>query len=74
MKDYKSKSKKQSGVVSYLIDNESITVKFINNKKYKYTYSSTGKLNVEIMKNLAIQQQGLSTFISQNKPLFELKY
>ena len=50
----------------YEIENENIIVQFVNGGKYKYTYSSAGKENVEKMKLLAIEGKGLTTFIHQH--------
>jgi hypothetical protein len=47
-------------------------VQFVNGGKYKYTYASAGKENVEKMKVLAIEGKGLSTFIQQHvKDMYE---
>jgi len=53
-----------SGVVAYLIEPDSITVKFVDGWRYSYTYESAGVDNVEYMKKLAARGQGLSAFIS----------
>jgi hypothetical protein len=71
MKTYKSKSGKKSGVIGYEIGNDFIKVKFSNRTQYLYSYLSAGISAVEIMKKLAVYSEGLSTFISQNKPSFE---
>jgi hypothetical protein len=41
-------------------------VQFIGGETYLYTYESTGADAVELMKTLAVQGRGLSTFISQS--------
>ena len=53
-----------SGVVAYQAGADSITVEFVNGQKYLYNYQSAGPANVETMKKLAAQGQGLSAFIS----------
>ena len=55
-----------SGVSSYKIESDSITVKFKEGDTYLYTYQVTGKVHVEKMKALAKAGKGLSTYISQN--------
>lgn len=55
-----------SGVVSFEIAEDSISIEFRDGHTYQYTYSSAGQRNVERMKRLARNGQGLSTFISQN--------
>lgn len=63
MQRYANRSGK-SGVIAYRIGADSITVEFADGKQYLYTYESAGAANVETMKNLAAQGQGLSAFIS----------
>ena len=65
---YKSGSGKKSGVTAYQIGDDHIIVRFNDSENYKYTYSSAGSSTIEKMKSLALAQQGLSTFISQNQP------
>lgn len=55
-----------SGITAYEIGPDSIAVLFANGTVYVYTYGSTGREEVEQMKSLAEQGQGLSTFISQH--------
>lgn len=73
MTNYISKSGKQSGVIAYSIDQNSITVVF-KEHTYKYTVASAGIAHIENMKRCAIASQGLSTYIAQNKPKYEVKY
>jgi len=54
-----------SGVVAYQVESDSITVEFVDGWHYSYTYESAGADNVEHMKVLAAQGQGLSGFISK---------
>ena len=67
MENYRSTSGKQSGVTAYEIGTDFIKVQFIKGSIYEYTYSRDGKNNVEIMKAKARAQNGLATFISQNR-------
>lgn len=60
---YKNISK-NSGVSAYEIGIDYIIVQFIDNRKYRYTYQSAGKDNIEEMKKRAEVGKGLSTFIS----------
>jgi hypothetical protein len=73
MISYSSRSGKDSGVVGYNVGRNYITVQFNNGVSYKYTNESAGKHVIKIMKQLAAAQTGLSTFISQYAPDFELK-
>lgn len=62
---------KDSGVKSFKIENDNITVKFKSPNKlghttYKYSYKKAGIQNVEEMKKLAMQGDGLNAFINQN--------
>ncbi|HEY9177611.1 MAG TPA: hypothetical protein VIN07_07975 [Flavipsychrobacter sp.] len=67
---YKSKSGKQSGVTGFYSGPDYIVVRFQNGEIYKYSYSSCGAPHVETMKELAAMQQGLSTYIAQQKPQY----
>ncbi len=71
MKTYKSRSGKNSGVIAYEIGDDFIKVQFQSNHVYTYSYRSSEKSIIEKMKNLATNQKGLATFISQNQPGFE---
>lgn len=53
-----------SGVVSYLIEPEAITVKFRDGTAYYYTSVRPGHSELERMKQLAIQGYGLNSYIS----------
>lgn len=63
---------KDSNVDSYLIGDDYIDVKFRNSSCiYEYTYKLSGKYNVEIMKKLAREGNGLNSYILKNcKELF----
>lgn len=63
MRKYANLSGK-SGVLSYEIDPDKITIVFDNGKKYLYNYSRPGRLAVEQMKKLAISGRGLNTYIN----------
>ncbi|OAB75671.1 hypothetical protein [Cochleicola gelatinilyticus] len=55
-----------SGVDSYEIGNDYITVKFNKNyRTYTYSYAKAGENNVEEMKSLAINGAGLNAFINK---------
>lgn len=56
-----------SNIESYEIGTSYIAVKFFKTAKvYVYSYASAGKENVEIMKKLARQGNGLNSFIMRN--------
>lgn len=55
-----------SGVTAYEIGDSFINVEFHDGSAYSYTNSTTGISNIEIMKRLALQGSGLSTFISRH--------
>ena len=54
-----------SGVVAYEIGPDSITVMFSDGSIYLYTYQSAGSANIEHMKRLAIDGEGLNNFINR---------
>ena len=64
MKKYKSK-KRDSGVVAYDFEDESIIIQFKDKEKYLYDYNKPGKEHVEAMKRLAEAGDGLSTYINR---------
>jgi hypothetical protein len=66
MKEYTSKSGKQSGVTAYEIGTDYITVQF-KSKSYTYPESLNSENVINEMKNLAINSEGLSTYISRNR-------
>jgi len=47
-------------------EEDSITVFFKNGQQYTYSYDSAGEDNVETMKDLAKQGQGLNSYIHNN--------
>ncbi|WZL80721.1 hypothetical protein QBE53_13035 [Vallitaleaceae bacterium 9-2] len=55
---------KNSGVQSYEIGHDSVTVQFKGGGVYCYSYKSAGVNNVERMKVLAQQGDGLNAFIN----------
>ena len=73
MVPYHSSSKKTSGVTAFEIRKDAILVQF-QDHTYLYTYKSAGKDTVEKMKKYAFAQNGLSTFISQHQPAYEMKF
>ncbi len=63
-----------SGVKSYEIGDEYITIEFSDGAVYRYTYASAGEENVERMNGLAEAGQGLSTFLNTTvSKLYERK-
>lgn len=52
-----------SGVVAYLVSPTSITVRFDDGSEYLYTDASAGASNIETMKRLAAEGDGLNSFI-----------
>lgn len=55
-----------SSVVAYEIGHDFIRVRFSDGAIYLYTYASAGSQNIEHMKQLARQGQGLNSFIIRN--------
>lgn len=53
-----------SGVVAYEIGSDFIRVQFSDGSIYLYTYASAGSHNIEHMKQLARNGQGLNSFIN----------
>ena len=54
-----------SGVIAYEDGPDWICVQFSNGSTYLYTYQSAGPENVEKMKQLARQGQGLNSYINR---------
>ena len=66
MEIYKNLSR-DSGVTHYEIGEDYIDVKFIGKSTiYIYSNSRTGKRHIDKMKILAMNGQGLCTYITQN--------
>lgn len=55
-----------TGVSAYEIGVDSIRVQFNDGWTYLYDNRSAGAANIETMKRLAVDGQGLSTFISRH--------
>ncbi len=72
MTPYKNRGGR-SGIVAYEQAASSITVEFKNGKKYQYNSASAGSANVDHMKALAQQGQGLGTFIDKVRPPYASK-
>ena len=72
MQQYITTGPKPSGVIGYEIEDTFIKVKFKKGTIYQYSYKSAGIEAVEEMKNLAMASRGLNTYISKNKPKFEI--
>ena len=66
MTPYKSKSGKASGASAYEIGDDYIKVVF-KGKTYNYTERQNSKKTIDLLKELAQQQLGLSTYISRNR-------
>jgi hypothetical protein len=73
MQPYKSKSGKDSGVAGYQAGKDYIIVEFKTGELYKYTYFSAGSKVIKTMKELALANRGLSSFISREQPSYESK-
>ncbi|WMJ74378.1 hypothetical protein RCC89_14565 [Cytophagaceae bacterium ABcell3] len=71
MTPYSSRSGKKSGVTAYCIGDDFIVLRFRNFKEYTYTYKSAGRHAVEKMKKMALEQKGLCSYVSINKPRYE---
>lgn len=56
----------KSGVYSYEIADNSITILFTKGNQYTWSYDSAGEDNVEEMKQLARSGSGLNSFINNN--------
>ncbi len=65
MERYKNK-RGDSGVSGYNIHQDSISVEFTSGKIYTYSYGKAGAGNVEQMKRLAINGEGLCSFIQKH--------
>jgi hypothetical protein len=57
---------RDSGVTAFEIGNDYIKVEFAGGPLYVYNHETPGTRHVERMKRLALQGQGLSTYISRN--------
>lgn len=55
----------RSGVTAYEVGQDWICVQFSDGSTYLYTYQSAGAENIETMKQLARQGQGLNSFINR---------
>ena len=65
---------KDSGILAYEIQVDSITVRFSDFSEYLYTHASADSSNIEAMKNLARDGEGLNSFINRNvKTRYERK-
>ena len=73
MLSYVSTGGKELNATGYTTGRDYIIVEFQNKAIHKYTYLSAGSGAVEAMKQFAVKQAGLSTYIDQNKPAFASK-
>lgn len=55
-----------SGVRAYECGPSWIRVQFVDGEIYLYTYGSTGRIEVQAMKALAVAGRGLATYINQH--------
>lgn len=55
-----------SNIAAYEIGSDYIKVQFNDGSVYLYTHASAGQQNIEEMKRLATQGQGLNSFINKN--------
>jgi len=73
MKKYKNRNG-NSGIKAYEISEDAISIKFTDGSIYLYSYNSSGKVTIEIMKGLAKKGIGLTTYINQQvKDSYEKK-
>ncbi len=63
-----------SGIIGYEVGADSIIVEFSDGSRYEYTYESAGRSEVEFMKVLAKQGEGLNGYISRNCPGYSRKF
>ncbi|MBX2979680.1 MAG: hypothetical protein KF905_10320 [Flavobacteriales bacterium] len=73
MQPYRSTSGKKFGATGIEIGEDRIIIEF-DGPRYLYTYASCGQTHVETMKRLARASQGLSTYVTQNRPQYERKW
>ncbi len=55
-----------SNIYAFLIGTDYIDVQFNGGKVYRYSYYSAGKAKVDQTKRLAMQGQGLNSYIMRN--------
>ena len=55
-----------SGIRSFEIGEDFIVLKWAGDELFRYTYTSVGKENVEVMKQLAIKGSHLNAFINRH--------
>jgi hypothetical protein len=73
MENYNSGNVNGTGITSFEIGTDYITLMFRYRYKYKYTYNSCGVDHVENMKKLAKQQSGLNTYKNEHNPQYAWK-
>lgn len=69
MTTYKNLSK-ESGILSYELGEDNITITFTDKAVYKYTTSSAGEDIIKEMQRLAVKGIGLNAYINNTKPKF----
>lgn len=63
-----------SNVDAFEIGSDYIKVQFHDGSVYTYTYMSAGLNQIENMKRLANEHDGLNAYISTNKPGYQSKH
>jgi len=64
-----------SGIVAYALVNDDLHVQFRSGDVYVFTPTSTGRLHLRVMKQLARAGAGLNTYINrQTRNRYTLKY
>ena len=67
MEKYVSRSGKKSGVIGYEFFENGISVQFEDGDIYDYSYNGCSAMDIENMRNCALEQLGLSTYVSTNR-------
>ena len=57
-----------SGIDAYEVGADFIRIRFTNGGVYRYTYDSAGEDDIEEMKELAKEGEGLTRFINDFRP------
>ncbi|MBO9635768.1 MAG: hypothetical protein J7578_21870 [Chitinophagaceae bacterium] len=65
MEHYLNKSGK-SPITKFLIEDEKVTVWYNDDTSYSYSYARAGQPIVDKIRELALEGEGLATFISQS--------
>ena len=65
MQQYKNLGR-NSGIKAFSIGEDYIDVQYDDSSVYRYSYKSAGITKIEQMKRLALQGQGLNSYITRN--------